>query len=160
MRSAIPTRQVYAFAVVQKILSQETCARLKGRLPPRFFMHGLQMGIRGNDGCGIAFCAGDRTTRRDPFAVAVSRRDCASSNPCRIYYRTSRALCNEPCRVQAYYLPGEGIFIDETLNVATDGFARSILLHELVHHHQRMNGRYLQIAIRMRSLVQSRARGI
>jgi len=54
-------------------------------------------------------------------------------------------FCNEPCRVQAYYLPGEGIFIDESLDVANDGFARSILLHELVHHHQRMNGRFLQI---------------
>jgi hypothetical protein len=56
-----------------------------------------------------------------------------------------RRFCNEPCRVQAYYLPDEGIFIDESLDVAGDGFARSILLHELVHHHQRMKGTFSRI---------------
>ena len=56
-----------------------------------------------------------------------------------------RRFCNAPCRVQAYYLPDEGIYIDEKLDPLHDVFARSILLHELVHHLQKANGRFLRI---------------
>lgn len=51
-------------------------------------------------------------------------------------------FCNGPCRVQAYYQPGEGIFIDEAFDLTNDEFARSVLLHELVHHVQRVSGKF------------------
>lgn len=55
-------------------------------------------------------------------------------------------FCSGPCRVQAYYQPGEGIFIDEAFDLANDEFARSVLLHELVHHVQRVSGKFQGIA--------------
>ncbi|MBK8016841.1 MAG: hypothetical protein JNL33_09990 [Betaproteobacteria bacterium] len=53
-------------------------------------------------------------------------------------------FCTEPrdCRVRAVYLPGEGVYIDDTLDVAHDVFDRSVLLHELVHHLQATVGRF------------------
>ncbi len=40
------------------------------------------------------------------------------------------------CAALAAYRPGEGIYIDEALEPETDIFARSVLLHELVHYVQ------------------------
>ncbi len=40
------------------------------------------------------------------------------------------------CAALAAYRPGEGIYIDEALKPETDIFARSVLLHELVHYVQ------------------------
>lgn len=40
------------------------------------------------------------------------------------------------CAALAAYRPGEGIYIDEVLKPETDIFARSVLLHELVHYVQ------------------------
>jgi hypothetical protein len=47
-----------------------------------------------------------------------------------------RLACGKPCAALAAYRPGEGIYIDEALRPETDIFARSVLLHELVHYLQ------------------------
>lgn len=44
--------------------------------------------------------------------------------------------CGKACAALAAYRPGEGIYIDEALQPETDIFARSVLLHELVHYLQ------------------------
>ena len=46
------------------------------------------------------------------------------------------ACGGEKCAVLAAYYSGEGIYIDESLKPETDVFARSVLLHELVHYVQ------------------------
>lgn len=51
-------------------------------------------------------------------------------------------LCRGPCGVFAYYVDGRGVFIRDDLDVVNDLKSRSILLHELVHHLQRENGRF------------------
>jgi hypothetical protein len=51
-------------------------------------------------------------------------------------------VCKAPCRVQAFYHPDFGIFVDEKLKVDSDAYAQSILLHELVHHAQQVSGRF------------------
>jgi hypothetical protein len=53
--------------------------------------------------------------------------------------------CKGSCRVQALYLPGEGVYIDESFDLVNDPFARSILLHELVHHEQKVAGAFQNI---------------
>jgi hypothetical protein len=51
-------------------------------------------------------------------------------------------FCQGTCAAQAFYRPGEGIYIDEAFDLANDEFARSVLLHELVHHMQRVSGTF------------------
>lgn len=51
-------------------------------------------------------------------------------------------FCKGPCGVKAFYAPDEGVFIDEALDISRDVHARSILLHELVHHVQAVSGRF------------------
>jgi len=51
-------------------------------------------------------------------------------------------LCKGPCGVHAYYLDNHGVVMRDDLDVAGDVRARSILLHELVHHAQSLNGRF------------------
>jgi hypothetical protein len=51
-----------------------------------------------------------------------------------------RTICDGPCMVKAWYLPGEGVFFDETLRPEANLIHRSILLHELVHFVQEENG--------------------
>ena len=51
-----------------------------------------------------------------------------------------RTICSGPCPVKAWHMPGEGIFMDERLTPETDLVHRSILLHELVHYLQEING--------------------
>jgi hypothetical protein len=51
-------------------------------------------------------------------------------------------FCKGPCGVKAFYAPEEGVFIDEALDIDHDVHARSILLHELVHHVQAVSGRF------------------
>ena len=46
------------------------------------------------------------------------------------------------CAIKAWYKPGEGIILDESLHPETNMFDRSILLHELVHYVQDMSGYY------------------
>lgn len=55
--------------------------------------------------------------------------------------------CQQPCRVQAIYVPHLGIFLDEDLDVVNDEFARSILLHELVHHAQTVMAKYEDLSL-------------
>lgn len=50
-----------------------------------------------------------------------------------------RTICHGPCQVKAWYLPDEGIFIDDALTPESDLVHRSILLHELVHFLQDVN---------------------
>lgn len=54
----------------------------------------------------------------------------------------SEMVCGQPCRVRAVYLRDSGIYLDETLDVQGDDLARSILLHELVHHAQAVSGHF------------------
>jgi hypothetical protein len=51
-------------------------------------------------------------------------------------------ICKRPCAVKAFYLPDKGVFIDETIDVKNDVRARAVLLHELVHHLQHVEGRF------------------
>jgi len=51
-------------------------------------------------------------------------------------------VCHKPCGVRAYYRPDWGVLLDESLNVQSDSFDRSILLHGLVHHVQAAPGRF------------------
>ena len=49
-------------------------------------------------------------------------------------------VCGEPCAALATYRTGEGIYLDQNLKPETSPFDRSVLLHELVHYVQEMNG--------------------
>lgn len=51
-------------------------------------------------------------------------------------------ICRSVCRVKAFYLKGEGVYIDQELDIERDLPARSILLHELVHHVQGVTGKF------------------
>jgi hypothetical protein len=51
-------------------------------------------------------------------------------------------FCGGPCRVRALYDAQQGVFIDDSLDFQSDIFARSILLHELVHYVQNTSGRF------------------
>jgi hypothetical protein len=51
-------------------------------------------------------------------------------------------FCRKPCKIRAIYDPTRGVYIDESLDIGNDVFARSILLHELVHHVQAVSGRF------------------
>ncbi len=53
-----------------------------------------------------------------------------------------RRICSWSCPVKAFYLRGEGVFIEQSLNFHADAKARSILLHELVHHVQNLSARF------------------
>lgn len=54
--------------------------------------------------------------------------------------RIEAMVCNAKCAALATYRPGEGIYLDESLKPEASLFDRSILLHELVHYAQDMNG--------------------
>jgi hypothetical protein len=51
-------------------------------------------------------------------------------------------FCQGPCRVRAAYHPDMGVYVDERLDVVRNGYDRSILLHELVHHVQATSGKF------------------
>ena len=51
-------------------------------------------------------------------------------------------VCHKPCGVRAYYRPDWGILLDDSLDLESNAFDRSILLHELVHHVQAVRGRF------------------
>jgi hypothetical protein len=51
-----------------------------------------------------------------------------------------RTICSGPCPVKAWHMPEGGIFLDGSLTPETDLVHRSILLHELVHYLQEING--------------------
>jgi hypothetical protein len=54
----------------------------------------------------------------------------------------ARIVCGRPCSARAVYLPGRGILFDAALDPVADAYARSILLHELVHHVQEREARF------------------
>jgi hypothetical protein len=54
-------------------------------------------------------------------------------------------FCGRPCAVRAYYVSGRGIFIDDSLDVENEAYDRSILLHELVHYVQDVNGAFAEL---------------
>lgn len=55
----------------------------------------------------------------------------------RVPHETVEQLaCGKECPALAAYRSGEGIYLDESLSPETDIFARSVLLHELVHYVQ------------------------
>ena len=47
-----------------------------------------------------------------------------------------RRLCGGPCAIRAAYVPGEGLYIEETMRPLGNQYDQSILFHELVHHVQ------------------------
>lgn len=53
-----------------------------------------------------------------------------------------QAICGRPCPVKAFYHPDSGIHIDQRMDVYSNVFERSILVHELVHHLQRITGKF------------------
>lgn len=64
-----------------------------------------------------------------------------------IIYRIPHAelenyVCGTHCGIKAWYKPGDGIFLDDTLKPETNLFHRSILLHEMVHYFQDRAGEY------------------
>ena len=64
-----------------------------------------------------------------------------------VIHRVSHAeletyVCETNCAIKAWYKPGEGIFLDNSLMPESNAFDRSILLHEMVHYFQDMSGYY------------------
>ncbi len=55
-------------------------------------------------------------------------------------------VCGTHCAIRAWYKPGDGIFLDDTLKPETNIFHRSILLHELVHYFQDVSGEYANMS--------------
>jgi len=60
-------------------------------------------------------------------------------------FRVTRAqiekeMCGgRACTMRAWYLPDEGIYLEDNLHPETDLFDRSVLFHELVHYLQELN---------------------
>jgi hypothetical protein len=53
-----------------------------------------------------------------------------------------RMACTGPCPILGLYPDAGVVYIDESLQVDTNVCARSVLLHELVHYSQDLNGRF------------------
>jgi hypothetical protein len=51
-------------------------------------------------------------------------------------------VCKGNCQLRGFYLPRKGVFLNDTLDIRNDVMARSVLLHELVHHVQETSGRF------------------
>jgi hypothetical protein len=51
-------------------------------------------------------------------------------------------VCRTACGVKGFYLKGKGVYLDQSLDLEGDVKARSILLHELVHHVQGETGKF------------------
>jgi hypothetical protein len=51
-----------------------------------------------------------------------------------------RMCSGNACSMRAWYLPDEGIYLEDSLHPETDLFDRSVLFHELVHYLQEING--------------------
>lgn len=57
----------------------------------------------------------------------------------------NRVVCKKPCAVHAAYMPDRGVLLNEALDPINVPLDRSILLHELVHYLQEINGRYTEL---------------
>jgi hypothetical protein len=53
-----------------------------------------------------------------------------------------RMVCKGPCRIKAFFVPGEGIYLSDALDLEKDAMSQSILLHELVHFVQNTTGAF------------------
>jgi hypothetical protein len=51
-------------------------------------------------------------------------------------------VCRGPCQVRGFYTRENGVVLNETLDLAHDTTAQSVLLHELVHYVQQLNGKF------------------
>ncbi|MEO8008830.1 MAG: hypothetical protein ABI728_09985 [Betaproteobacteria bacterium] len=51
-------------------------------------------------------------------------------------------ICKRACAVKAFYKPGEGVFIEEKIDVKDDIYSCSVPMHELVHHLQHESGKF------------------
>ena len=56
--------------------------------------------------------------------------------------RIEELACGRKCPALGAYQPGEGIYLDESLQPETNVFARSVLLHELVHYVQDLSAQW------------------
>jgi hypothetical protein len=88
----------------------------------------------------------DELVRDLSRAIDMLSRYKVPKDPPRIY-RVPRAemenyVCGSHCSIQAWYKPGDGIFLVDSLRPETDLMHRSILLHELVHYFQDTAGAY------------------
>ncbi|MCP5081309.1 MAG: hypothetical protein GY948_06380 [Alphaproteobacteria bacterium] len=52
--------------------------------------------------------------------------------------KLQQRVCGRKCRVFAWYSPEGTIYLDKRLDMKRNLYARSILVHELVHHIQRL----------------------
>jgi len=76
-------------------------------------------------------------------AGAPHTRNLALPDVHRVSHAQLEAMaCHSSCRVRAFYVPHLGVFLDDDLDVENDEFAKSVLLHELVHHVQASLGKY------------------
>ena len=55
-------------------------------------------------------------------------------------------ICKGNCGIKALYLPDKGVFVSNAIGSFDDAFARSIVLHELVHHLQHVTGKFDMVA--------------
>jgi hypothetical protein len=55
-------------------------------------------------------------------------------------------VCKKTCRVPAFYHPDFGVLVSDELDLRNDTFHQSILVHELVHHSQKLSGRFETLA--------------
>jgi hypothetical protein len=51
-------------------------------------------------------------------------------------------VCTRPCQIVAFYHPDFGVVVDESLDLSSNLYHRSIVLHELVHHAQHAADRF------------------
>ena len=51
-------------------------------------------------------------------------------------------VCRGPCQVRGFYTRENGVVLNETLDLAHDTTAQSVLLHELVHYVQQLSGKF------------------
>jgi hypothetical protein len=56
--------------------------------------------------------------------------------------RLETMVCGEPCPVQGAYGYGDVVYLDDALDPMRDLWARSVLVHEIVHYLQESSGRY------------------
>jgi hypothetical protein len=82
----------------------------------------------------------DELVRELSRAIDLLSRYRVPKEPPKVYrvprFEMENYVCGANCRIQAWYKPGDGIFLDESLQPETNLMHRSILLHELVHYFQ------------------------
>jgi hypothetical protein len=64
--------------------------------------------------------------------------------------------CGQPCPVLGLYTFGEVVYLDDQLDPDADVYARSILLHELVHYLQQVSGHYEGMSVCQAAILRER----